>query len=224
MSSSAPLLLAQGRSLKSTIWTMIWIAIALAFVSVLLYTDLPLIAHPSGYRAKLIHDHLLLIPHGLAGLAAMLIGPLQFATRLRQRHAKLHRVMGRTYVTAVCIAAPAACILGLHGFGSLEPYSNAVLATLWLGCTVCAFFTARNRQIAAHRRWMIRSYVFTLNFILTRVLNPLPAYAHMSDQAFALLLAILPLGYLFFTELAFSWHDLTHPRGGQRSEAGRSSG
>jgi uncharacterized membrane protein len=196
---------------------VLWGTLALAFLSVLYYSDLPLVLHPDRYSAKLIHDRLWLIPHGLGGLAALLIGPLQFMTRLRQRHAKFHRIMGRIYVTSVCVAAPLALVLGLSGFGAPEPVTNAVLAAIWLGCTVCAFITARNRQIDTHRKWMIRSYVFTLNFVFTRVLNPIPAYAHLSDAAFGVLLALLPLGYLFLTELAFSWHDLTHRRGERRT-------
>jgi uncharacterized membrane protein len=198
---------------------MLWGIIALAFVSVLLYTDLPLLLHPDSYSAKLVHDRLLLIPHAFAGLAALLIGPLQFTTRLRQRHAKLHRVMGRTYVTAVCIAAPVALMLGLSGFGWPEPITNTVLASIWLGCTVCAFIAARNRQIPEHRKWMIRSYVFTLNFLFTRVLNPIPAYAHLTDAQFGLLLGLLPIAYLFISEVTFSWHDLTHRRGARRTVA-----
>ena len=184
---------------------ILWSAIAAAFVSVLLYTDLPLVLHPGQYTAKLVHDRLLLIPHALGGLAA-----LQGSDQ--QRGEKLHRIMGRIYITAVCIAAPVALILGLSGFGWPEPLTNAALAGIWLGCTVCAYITARNRQITEHRKWMIRSYVFTLNFIFTRVLNPIPAYAHMSDAAFGVLLALLPLGYLFVSEVVFSWHDLTHRR------------
>ena len=199
---------AEGRYLQPILWSVI----AAAFVSVLLYTDLRLVLHPGAYSAKLAHDRLLLIPHALGGLAALLIGPLQFTARLRERHPKFHRIAGRVYVTAVCLAAPMAVILGLRGFGWPEPVTNSVLASVWLGCTVCAYITARNRQIAEHRKWMIRSYVFTLNFIFTRVLNPIPAYAHISDAAFGLLLGLLPLGYLFVSEVAFSWHDLTHRR------------
>src|SRR5262249_28316689 len=33
-----------------------------------------------------------LLPHGLAGACAILLGPLQFSDRLRQRYTKLHRV------------------------------------------------------------------------------------------------------------------------------------
>ena len=46
-----------------------------------------------------------------------------------------------------------------------------------MGClpAFAAYLTARNRQIQAHRQWMIRSYLFTLSCIFTRVANPIPA-------------------------------------------------
>jgi predicted membrane protein DUF2306 len=47
-----------------------------------------------------------LLPHGLAGACALLLGPMQFSDRLRLRFAKLHRVIGRFYITGVFIAAP----------------------------------------------------------------------------------------------------------------------
>jgi hypothetical protein len=39
-----------------------------------------------------------LLPHGLAAACALFLGPLQFSDRLRQRFAKVHRVLGRFYV------------------------------------------------------------------------------------------------------------------------------
>jgi len=47
-----------------------------------------------------------LLPHGLAGALALLLGPMQFSDRLRKRFTKFHRVAGRFYVVAVCVAAP----------------------------------------------------------------------------------------------------------------------
>src|SRR5580658_5180974 len=39
----------------------------------------------------------LLLPHGLAGVVVLCLGASQFSTRLRQRHARVHRVLGRCY-------------------------------------------------------------------------------------------------------------------------------
>src|SRR5271165_7055381 len=47
-----------------------------------------------------------LLPHGLAGACAILLGPMQFSDRLRQRFTKLHRVVGRIYVAGALIVAP----------------------------------------------------------------------------------------------------------------------
>jgi hypothetical protein len=47
-----------------------------------------------------------LLVHGVAGGCALLLAPLQFSDRLRQRLTKMHRVVGRIYVTGVFILAP----------------------------------------------------------------------------------------------------------------------
>jgi hypothetical protein len=47
-----------------------------------------------------------LLPHGLAGACALLLAPMQFSDRLRGRFTKLHRVIGRIYVTSALVLAP----------------------------------------------------------------------------------------------------------------------
>ena len=47
-----------------------------------------------------------LLPHGIAGACALLLGPMQFSDRLRECFRQLHRVVGRIYVTGVFVAAP----------------------------------------------------------------------------------------------------------------------
>ncbi len=47
-----------------------------------------------------------LLPHGIMGACALLLGPMQFSDRLRQRFTKFHRVVGRFYVAGVFVAAP----------------------------------------------------------------------------------------------------------------------
>src|ERR1700693_4713022 len=51
-----------------------------------------------------------LLPHGIAGACALLLGPMQFSERLRKRFTRMHRVTGRIYVAGVFVAAP----LGLY--------------------------------------------------------------------------------------------------------------
>lgn len=212
MSTATTPLVKPSASSSKTGKYIFWTVMGLAGLSVLYYTDAPLLHQPSPYRSKLIHDWLLLIPHAVAGVVATALGPFQFSTRFRQRHLARHRLMGKIYVIAVCVAAPLATVLGIHGVGLPMQFMAWVQGILWLGCTLLAFLTARNRHIAVHRQWMIRSYAFTLNFIFARVLNPIPAYFNMPESAFALTLAFLSLMYFAIPDVAFSWREITHKR------------
>jgi len=67
-------------SQKHVLWT--GIAVMALFV-------LPLFSTSSPHRKHLLAQNLILIPHVASGLAAFLIGPLQFSTRLRQCNLRL---------------------------------------------------------------------------------------------------------------------------------------
>lgn len=141
--------------------------------------DYPLY-HP--YRLLLIRDRALLFPHALFATAAFVSGPLQFSSRLRARHLQLHRILGRVYVFSVLFAATSAFFIE---FGREDFPGVFVQISLWMLCTVAAFITARNRQIAAHRQWMIRSYAITFTFIGNRLLNLWPKFFNMTANQFA---------------------------------------
>lgn len=209
--ATPPFAPARTRSLSKHV---LWYALGLAGISVLLYTDYPLVFHPAPgdhYHAKLIRDFVYLMPHAIGGILATALGPFQFSTRFRQRHLSLHRLMGKVYIVSVCVAAPMVMIIG-RGFDFPLVFMGDLQASLWLICTLLAFVTARNRQIAVHRQWMVRSYAFTLNFILSRLLNPIPAYFNMSDTGLALTLALLTASYFLIPEIAFNWREITHSR------------
>ncbi|MGD0798833.1 MAG: DUF2306 domain-containing protein [Acidobacteriaceae bacterium] len=191
----------------------IWAALGLAGISVLIYTDYPLFK-PSAdpYRAKLIFDRFFLIPHAVAGIVATCLGPFLFSTRFRQRHLKRHRIMGRVYVGCIAVAAPMAFYLGTRGYTLPMTFAGGVQAVFWFGCTLCAFLAARNRQITVHRQWMVRSYLFTLSFIFSRLPNPIPAYYNMSETGLALTLLFLSICYFALPQVYFNWHELTHSR------------
>src|ERR1035441_8298559 len=89
---------------KTIIWTSLGLAALFVFITseVLLITDYPMY---HAYRLQVIADRHLLIPHTLAGIFALLIGPINFSSRIRQRHLQLHRVLGRIYVISVFIGS-----------------------------------------------------------------------------------------------------------------------
>ncbi len=115
-----------------------------------------------------------LLPHGLAGTCALILAPLQFSDRLRQRFTKLHRIFGRIYVTGVFILAP----LGVYiqyleehiGGTRSGTIQTVVLALVLMSTTAFALFFILNRKILQHRQWMTRSYAVALVFFANRLI------------------------------------------------------
>ncbi|HZC37538.1 MAG TPA: DUF2306 domain-containing protein [Sphingomicrobium sp.] len=112
----------------------------------------------------------LLMVHGLGGLTALTAGAFQFSSRLRRLRPALHRAIGKVYIGAVSIAAPVAIYIGT---GPTEPvtirFEQYFQGGLWWFSAIMAWACIRNGQIALHKPWMMRSYGFTLIFVLSRV-------------------------------------------------------
>ena len=193
---------------KTALWTVLGLAILFVFITneVLLIGDYPLY---HSYRMQLIADRYKLIPHALCGTLALLIGPLQFSTRFRQRYLKVHRVLGRVYVGAVFAAALMALTIS---WGRPLMPGTSVQAGAWMVCTAMAFLTARNRQITQHRAWMMRSYAVTFTFISLRMLSIWPAYWNLSDQASVVLIVATTFASVLTIDVALNWHELTSVR------------
>jgi hypothetical protein len=120
-----------------------------------------------------------LLPHGIAGACAPLLGPMQFSDRLRTRFRRLHRVVGRIYVAGVFVAAP----LGSHiqyfeeRMGDPRSFSvaaavDAALRTLTTGI---ALIFILKRKVQEHRQWMTRSFAVAIVFLEVRVIGGGPA-------------------------------------------------
>ncbi len=210
MASSTLLAAGPGRSrFKTVLWIFIGLTTLFVFITseVLLVTDYPMY---HAYRLQVIADRHLLIPHTLCGTFALLAGPLQFSSRFRQRHLKLHRVLGRLYLISVLIGAFTGIALaagrpGLPG--------TSMQAAAWIVCTAAGFITARNRQIVQHRQWMARSYAVTLTFVFSRVPNLWPRYwSHLGDSFSAVGVIAFTLASLLIVELGLNWHALTTRR------------
>jgi len=193
--------------------TLLWISLGLTTLFVLitsevfLVTDYPLY---HAYRLQVIADRHLLIPHVLGSVIALLSGPVQFSSRFRRRHLKFHRVLGRIYAISVVMGAFTGIALAA---GRPGMPGTCVQAGAWVICTAAAVITARNRQIARHREWMIRSYAVTFTFVSSRVLNPWPLYwSHLNDRLAAIGLIVFTLGSLVVVQLGLNWRDLTTRR------------
>jgi uncharacterized membrane protein len=209
-SSMLPAPVCGGSGSKIVLWILLGLTALFVFITseVLLVADYPMY---HAYRLQVIVDRKLLIPHTLGGLIALLAGPLQFSSRLRRRHLKLHRVLGRTYLISVFIGAFTGIALAA---GRPGMPGTSMQAAAWIVCTVAAVITARNRQIVRHREWMVRSYAVTFTFVSSRVLNLWPRYwGHLGDSLAAVGLIAFTLASLLLAEVGLNWRELTTRRG-----------
>ncbi len=116
-----------------------------------------------------------LLPHALAGTCALLLGPLQFSDRLRQRFTKFHRVVGRIYIAGALIVAPLGAYIQFfeERMGGPRSFSIAALvdAILLMLTTAIAFTFILNGKVQQHRQWMTRSFAVALVFLEVRVVG-----------------------------------------------------
>lgn len=200
-------------SASSRFKIILWVSLGLTTLFVFITSELLLIMdYPMyhAYRLQVIADRRLLIPHTLAGTFALLIGPINFSSRIRERHPQLHRILGYVYVISVFIGAATGVALasgrpGLPG--------TSMQAAAWVVCTIAAFVAARNRQIIQHRQWMARSYAVTFTFVSSRVLNLWPRYwGHLGDSLAAVGVIAFTLASLLIVDLGLNWRELTTRR------------
>jgi uncharacterized membrane protein len=116
-----------------------------------------------------------LLPHGLAGACALFLAPLQFSNRLRQRFTKMHRVVGRIYISAAFVLAPLGAYIQYfeERMGATRSFSIAAAldAFLLISTTGIALYFIRNKKVQQHRRWMTRSYSVALVFFEVRLIS-----------------------------------------------------
>jgi len=195
-----------GSRFKTILWASLGLTVLFVFITseLLLVTDYPMY---HAYRLQVIADRHLLIPHTLAGTFALLIGPINFSSRIRQRYLQLHRILGRVYLISVFVGSFTGIALasgrpGLPG--------TTMQAAAWMVCTTAAVIAARNRQIVVHRQWMARSYAVTFTFVSSRVFNLVPAYwSHLGDVLSAVGVIAFTLASILLIDLGLNWHELT---------------
>src|SRR5579859_2763210 len=86
--------------------TLTFSILALLAIWVVWQRDIQLLNAHSPLRHHYAGIGWIMIIHGVFGAMALLIAPFQFSSRIRQRHIKVHRFMGRLYLVGVAVAAP----------------------------------------------------------------------------------------------------------------------
>jgi uncharacterized membrane protein len=108
--------------------------------------------------------------HVFTIIPVLLAGFTQFSRPILSEQRWLHRFMGRIYAYDILlINAPVAMVLAVNANGLLPGrVAFVVIDCLWFWFTLKAVIEARKGNIAAHRRFMIRSYALTLSAVMLR--------------------------------------------------------
>lgn len=110
----------------------------------------------------------LFVVHALTGSVALVAGAVQLRLgRPRTpRRAHLHRLLGYHYVTAALSTGLLGTLLAARfDVGPAGTALFLIWAALWIATTALAVKCARARRIAAHQRWMARSYALAAVFV-----------------------------------------------------------
>lgn len=156
---------------------------------------------PNPQYAQNLH---LLLPHIIAGSFALLLGPWQFWSTLRNRYRLLHRWIGRVYLLSILVASISALGLSRIAFGGAVGRTGlGTLALVWLATGLMAYAAIRRGEIDEHREWMIRSYVVTFAFVTFRLVR-LTGLGLSFSESFALKAWAVWAIPLFITEICLS--------------------
>ncbi len=153
-----------------------------------------------------------LLPHGVFGAIVLLLAPLQFSERLRQRYTKTHRVIGRLYVVGAIGLAPLGAYIQYYQERMGAPRSFTVLAivdaAMLMGATTIAFVFAFRRKIALHRQWATRSYAIALVFIAGRFAMGITGWELLGIEIVqAIIWSCLALS-VPLADVAINWREL----------------
>jgi len=153
-----------------------------------------------------------LLPHGIAGACALLLGPMQFSDRLRQRFTKLHRIVGRIYVGGVFVAGPLGFYIQFfqERMGAPRSFSMAAVvdATLWMTTTGIALAFILRGKVQQHRQWMTRSFAVALVFLEVRVVGGVTGWENLGIAANETIVWCCLAFSILSADIVLQWQEL----------------
>ena len=157
-----------------------------------------------------------LLPHGIAGACALLLGPMQFSDRLRKKYAKLHRVGGRFYIAGVFVAGPLGFYIQFfqERFGETRSFSiaGAVDAALWMTTTAIALIFILRGNVNLHRQWMTRSFAVAIVFLEVRVIGGVTGWDRLGPRAIETIVWVCLAFAILAADIGLQWKDLRGSR------------
>lgn len=111
--------------------------------------------------------------HVVPGGLFLLFAPLQFSSRIRLRHPRLHRWSGRTLLPLGLVSVATGLYFGLvMPFGGPgEAVAIALFGALFVIAMSRGYLAIRRRQVERHREWMIRVFAIAIAISTVRVVG-----------------------------------------------------
>lgn len=125
--------------------------------------------------------------HFFAGGLALAIGVWGFRRDILAHNKALHRSLGKCYVLLVLLGGTTGLTMAVFSMaGPITHFGFGALAVLWLLTTMLGWHRIhKQKNVLAHRRWMVRSYALTCAAISLRVqLGPLAMYFESFEPAY----------------------------------------
>lgn len=146
--------------------------------------------------------------HMLGGTIMLTCGAANLYIGATRHFFAWHRLIGQTYLIGGGVGALVAFALAVgpaHPLAGGEPFTLAAvtnvgisigtLAVAWMLASAMAYRAIRNRRIATHRDWMIRSYALVWSFVFCRLASRVPAIGDLGGgEAFCLAVVGWPAG------------------------------
>ena len=119
----------------------------------------------------LLYYRLAFYAHIFSSCVVLACGLFMFSHVVLAKWSRVHRYVGRLYVLLIlALSAPSGLVMAVYANGGFwAQLSFVILTGLWWWFTYMGYVTARLRDFAAHKRWMMRSYALTLSAITLRI-------------------------------------------------------
>lgn len=115
----------------------------------------------------------MLYVHVIAGLICVFSALPQFSKALIRRVPSMHRIAGRIYgFSVIFLLAPTGFYLGLYAKGGMPGklgFLTLAMASFYTTLAGWMAIMPRTRDMASHRRWMIRSFALAATAISFRL-------------------------------------------------------
>ncbi len=116
--------------------------------------------------------------HIFAGMFCIIAALTQFSSYILKKRRKIHIWMGKIYVIVVVVlGAPTGLYMSFFAKGSFwERTLFMFMALYWLYTTIKGLQAIKQKNVLAHKNWMIRSYSMAMTAVTFRIYHILFYY------------------------------------------------